>query len=76
MTNLEVEDWRYSDFKMQLRRQALSLLIKRFGSELNENGEPKYSNQSIYECVHDWVSQGNKRTDGLVKYYQAYYTDK
>ena len=76
MTNLEVEDWRYSDFKMQLRRQALSLLIKRFGSELNENGEPKYSNQSIYECVHDWVSQGNKRTDGLVKYYHAYYTDK
>ena len=76
MTNLEVEDWRYSDFKMQLRRQALSLLIKRFGSELNENGEPNYSNQYIYECVHDWVSQGNKRTDGLVKYYQAYYTDK
>ena len=76
MTNLEVEDWRYSDFKMQLRRQALSLLIKCFGSELNENGEPKYSNQSIYECVHDWVSQGNMRTDGLVKYYQAYYTDK
>ena len=76
MTNSEVEDWRYSDFKMQLRRQALSLLIKRFGSELNENGEPKYSNQSIYECVHDWVSQGNMRTDGLVKYYQAYYTTK
>ena len=76
MTNSEVEDWRYSDFKMQLRRQVLSLLIKRFGSELNENGEPKYSNQSIYECAHDWVSQGNKRTDGLVKYYQAYYTDK
>ena len=76
MTNLEVEDWRYSDFKMQLRRQALSLLIKRFGSELNENGEPKYSKQSIYECVHDLVSQGNKRTDGLVKYYQAYYTNK
>jgi hypothetical protein len=76
MTNSEVEDWRYSDFKMQLRRQVLSLLIKRFGSELNENGEPKYSNQSIYECAHDWVSQGNKRTDGLVKYYQAYYTTK
>ena len=76
MTNLEVEDWRYSDFKMQLRRQALSLLIKRFGSELNENGEPKYSSKSIYECVHDWVSQGNMRKDGIVKNYQAYYTDK
>ena len=70
------DDWRYSNPKMQVREQSLSILLKRFGSELNENGEPKYSNQSIYECVHDWVSQGNKRTDGLVKYYQAYYTDK
>jgi hypothetical protein len=71
-----VEDWRYSDFKMDIRSQALSILLKRFGSELDENNESKYSNQSIYECVHDWVSQGNKRTDGLVKYYQAYYSDK
>ena len=70
------EDWRYSNHKMQVREQALGILLKRFGSELNENNEPKYSNQSIYECVHDWVSQGNMRTDGLVKYYQAYYTDK
>ena len=70
------EDWRYSNPKMQVREQALGILLKRFGSELNENGEPKYSNRSIYECVHDWVSQGNMRTDGLVKYYQAYYTDK
>ena len=70
------EDLRYSNPKMEVRSQALTILLKRFGSELNENGEPKYSNQSIYECVHDWVSQGNMRTDGLVKYYQAYYTDK
>ena len=70
------EDWRYSNPKMEVRSQALTILLKRFGSELNENGEPKYSNQSIYECVHDWVSQGNMRTDGLVKYYQAYYTTK
>ena len=70
------EDWRYSNPKMEVRSQALTILLKRFGSELNENGEPKYSNQSIYECVHDSVSQGNMRTDGLVKYYQAYYTDK
>ena len=70
------EDWRYSNPKMKVREQALKILLKRFGSELNENGEPKYSNQSIYECVHDWVSQGNMRTDGLVKYYQAYYTTK
>jgi len=67
-------DWRYSDERMKLRDQALRVLLSKFGSELTENGEPKYSNQSIYECVHDWVSQGNVSTSGLVKYYQAYYT--
>ena len=68
------EDWRYSDERMKLREQALNLLLTRFGSELNGEGEPLYSNQSIYECAHDWVSQGNMNTFGLVKYYQAYYT--
>ena len=68
------EDWRYSDERMKLREQALNLLLTRFGNNLQENGEPVYSNQSIYECAHDWVSQGNMNTFGLVKYYQAYYT--
>ena len=68
------EDWRYSDERMKLREQALNLLLTRFGNKLQENGEPVYSNQSIYECAHDWVSQGNVNTSGLVKYYQAYYT--
>ena len=68
------EDWRYSDERMKLREQALNLLLTRFGSELDSEGEPVYSNQSIYECAHDWVSQGNVTTSGLVKYYQAYYT--
>jgi hypothetical protein len=68
------EDWRYSDERMKLREQALNLLLTGFGKELLESGEPVYSNQSIYECVHDWVSQGNMNTFGLVKYYQAYYT--
>ena len=68
------EDWRYSDKRMKLREKALNLLFARFGCELNNNGEPLYSNQSIYECAHDWVSQGNMSTFGLVKYYQTYYT--
>ena len=68
------EDWRYSDKRMKLREKALNLLFVRFGRELNNNGEPLYSNQSIYECAHDWVSQGNMSTFGLVKYYQTYYT--
>ena len=68
------EDWRYSDERMKLREQVLNLLLTRFGSLLDENGEPQYTNQSMYECAHDWVSQGNVGTSGLIKYYKAYYT--
>ena len=65
MTNLEVEDWRYSDFKMQLRRQALSLLIKRFGSELNENGEPKFVTDTGTQNPNDYsITFRTKRTAG------------
>ena len=65
------EDWRYSDDKMKVREQALKILLSKFGHQI-ENGIPKYSSQTIYECAHDWVSQGNVNTFGLVKYYQAY----
>ena len=68
------EDWRYSEERMELRERAYNLLLTRFGSQLDANGEPIYSMQSITECSHDWVSQGNVSTSGLVKYYQAYYT--
>tara|TARA_Y100000004_G_scaffold63637_1_gene71424 strand:- start:501 stop:713 length:213 start_codon:yes stop_codon:yes gene_type:complete len=67
------EDWRYSDDRMKVRESALKILMTRFGHQL-ENGVPKYSPQSIYECAHDWVSQGNNTTFGIVKYYEAYYT--
>ena len=66
-------DWRYSDERMDVRTQGLNILFKKFGSEICSDGSPRYSNQSIYECVHDWVSQGNMRTDGIVVYYKAYY---
>ena len=65
-------DWRYSDERMQYREAALKVLLSKFGHQL-EGGVPKYSSQSIYECAHDWVSQGNVRTDGIVAYYKAYY---
>lgn len=67
------EDWRYSSEKMDLRQKALTLLLGKYGGSLNDNGEPTYSNQSMYECAHDWVSQGNINTSGLIKYYEAYY---
>jgi len=70
MTN---EDWRYSDERMELRKKVLLLLLNKFGGHLNCDGSPKYSSQSIYECSHDWVSQGNLTTFGIIKYYEAYY---
>ena len=66
-------DWRYSEERMKYREAALRVLLARFGRQLRSNGEPVYSQRSIYECAHDWVSQGNIRTDGIVKYYLAYY---
>jgi hypothetical protein len=69
-----IDDWRYSDDRMELRQKVYSLLLTRFGSVLDKNKEPMYSMNSITQCCHDWVSQGNVRSDGIVKYFQAYYT--
>ena len=69
---MTTDDWRYSDDRMKVRESALKILLTKFGNQL-ENGAPKYSSQSIYECAHDWVSQGNATTFGIVKYYEAYY---
>ena len=69
---MSIDDWRYSDQKMKVREQALKILFAKFGGE-REGVVPKYSNQSIYECAQDWVSQGNMHTAGIVQYYKAYY---
>ena len=66
-------DWRYEPERMALREACLSLLLREFGSELNENGTPKNPTATIYECAHDWVSQGNKYSDGVVQYYKSHY---
>lgn len=67
------DDWRYSEDRMELRQQAIKVLLTKFGHVM-DGVTPKYSNQSMYECAHDWVSQGNVSTSGIVKYYQAYYS--
>lgn len=67
------EDWRYSDQKLALREQALKVLLSKYGGQM-EGTIPKYSTQSIYECAHDWISQGNTSTSGIVSYYKAYYS--
>ena len=74
MTDIQT-DWRYSDERMKYREAALKVLLSKFGHQL-EGGAPKYSSQSIYECAHDWVSQGNVSTAGIVKYYEGYYANK
>jgi len=71
---MSIDDWRYSDGKMKVREQALKVLMTKFGHQMN-GVTPKYSNQSIYECAQDWVSQGNMHTSGIVKYYEAYYAE-
>ena len=67
-----IQDWRYSEQKLALREQVLKVLFTRYAGK-QVNGLPAYSQQSIYECAHDWVSQGNVNTNGIVKYYEAYY---
>ena len=68
------EDWRYNEDKMKLRQEVLSILLKKYGGELDTTRKSKYTNQSIYQCAHDWISMGNMNTDGIVKYYEAYYS--
>lgn len=66
-------DWLYNEDRLELRERCLSILLRRYGSELNEDGTPVHSTENIYSCAHDWVSQGHRKPDGIVKYYEAYY---
>ena len=70
------EDWRYSKEKLVLREQVLFVLMTKYGRELDSTMNPKYSTQSIYECAHDWVSQGNLKCDGIIEYYEENYHAK
>ena len=71
--NFMTEDWRYSEQKLALREQALRVLFAKYAVD-EKDGIPKYSLQSIYECAHDWISQGNINTSRIISYYKAYYS--
>ena len=58
----------YTQEKLEFLQQVLLILFKNFGT-----GD--YSNQSIYECADDWCGK-QVTTAGLVKYYEAYYTNR
>ena len=65
------DDWRYSEQRMKLRGSCLSILLNKYGSARID--EQSYSTKDIYECVDTWISQGNKRTDGITAYFKAYF---
>jgi hypothetical protein len=65
---------RYSNDRMSVRAQSLSVLLKNYGSQLDTSRKSKYTNQSIYQCAHDWISMGNMNTNGIVKYYEVHYS--
>tara|TARA_B100001564_G_scaffold354211_1_gene364420 strand:- start:918 stop:1142 length:225 start_codon:yes stop_codon:yes gene_type:complete len=69
------KDWLYSPDRMQLREQCLSILLNKFGTEINEDGSLKVPTESIYACAHDWVSQGHPSPMGIVAYFEAYHKD-
>ena len=67
------QDWRYSDERMKTRAAVLNILLKKYGGAINPDGTPLVDPEAIYNCAHDWVSQGNVRTDGIVAFFKAYY---
>ena len=69
---MSYDDWRYNDFNTKLRQEVLKILLSKYGGQM-EGKEPKYSSQSIYECAHDWVSQGNNDCDGILDYFKNNY---
>ena len=69
------EDWRYNDERMELRQQVYTILLNKFGGLTDDNGQPRYSMESIQACCHDWVSQGHVSSSGIVNYSQAYYAN-
>lgn len=68
------EDWLYSTDRLELREKCLSKLLMNYGSELDSKGVPIHSTKQIYNCVHDWVSQGHPDTSGILNYFIDYYT--
>jgi len=67
------DNWLYSAERLQLRENALKTLLRAFGSHMNADGSPEHSSKSIYNCAHDWVSQGHHNCEGILNYYHENY---
>ena len=70
-----IEDWLYGSARLDLCEQSLLMLLSQLGGNLDENGVPLYSNESLYAAAHDWVSHGNPTTEGILKFYYEYYNN-
>ena len=68
------KDWRYTEERMDLRAQCLSILLNKYGKTKIE--EESYSTRDIYECVDTWVSQGNQLSNGIVSYFNTYFKNE
>ena len=63
-----MNNWLYSDERMDLRARCIQLLFKHYGGVRID--QAPYSTEDIYSAVHDWVSQGNPDTDGLQRHFE------
>jgi hypothetical protein len=61
--------WLHNDERLELRAKCLLVIMKEFGSSLNDNGEPEHGARELYSACHDYVSHGNTEPEGVVKFY-------
>ena len=69
-----MSDWLYTQKRLKLRADCLSNLLHKYGWELDENKLPKYPMETMHNCAHDWVSQGNNTPIGIASYFLDNYT--
>ena len=72
MLDTLTDGWLYQPERMALREACLLTLLKKFGSDL-QDGNPIVATRLIYECAHDWVSQGNPKPKGIIQYFKKHY---
>ena len=60
----------YSDHKLKLRQQCLSILLKKY----EVTTESKYSLRDIYECAEEWTLKFNV-SNGVIDYFKTYFSN-
>ena len=61
---------KYSDHKLKLRQQCLSILLKKY----EVTTESKYSLRDIYECAEEWTLKFNV-SNGIIDYFKTYFSN-